>query len=269
MANLAASEPPGKPESDLTSLLGPPRAPGASRGLAEEIAGRIAERIRGGQLAPGARLPTEAELAAGAGVSRAVVREAVAALRAEGLVVTRQGSGAFVAAEPAAPPFRIDPAGLNSLQDVVDVMELRLAVEVGSAGLAAERGRRGDLAAIRRALARMDEAVAADQPAIDQDFDFHRAIAAASGNPQFVRILELLGRIVIPRQSVRGVERTAGEQRRYLETVQAEHARILEAIEAHDPAAARLAMRTHLSRGLARYRALASSTGRANRKEQP
>ena len=65
---------------------------------------RIAGEIRSGRLAPGARLPTEQELMGAMGVSRTVVREAVAALRAEGLVTTRQGSGAFVAAEPAGCP---------------------------------------------------------------------------------------------------------------------------------------------------------------------
>lgn len=254
MTNLAASTGGGN-----GPLLGRLRAAGPSRGLAAEIADRLAAAIREGRLGPGARLPTEAELSASAGVSRTVVREAVAALRAEGLVVTRQGSGAFVAADAETRPFRIDPAGLRSLQDVIDVMELRLAVEVGSAGLAAERAGRAQVAAIRTALSRMDEALGHGQAAVDQDFAFHRAIAVASGNPQFGRFLEMLGRIVIPRQSIRVVERSAQAQRRYLATVQLEHARIVEAIAAGDAPAARRAMRTHLSRGLARYTALADA----------
>ncbi|MFM1988161.1 MAG: hypothetical protein RJA99_1118 [Pseudomonadota bacterium] len=243
---------------DSGPLLARLREAGPPRGLAAGIAERLSEAIRAGRLAPGERLPTEAELSASAGVSRTVVREAVAALKAEGLVVTRQGSGAFVASDAQARPFRIDPAGLRSLQDVIDVMELRLAVEVGSAGLAAERASRPQLAAIRAALSRMDEALGHGQAAVDQDFAFHRAIAAASGNPQFGRFLELLGRIVIPRQSIRVVERSAEAQRRYLATVQAEHARIVDAIAAGDAPGARRSMRTHLSRGLARYTALAA-----------
>ena len=68
------------------------------------------------------------------GVSRTVVREAVAALRAEGLVITRQGAGAFVAADAGRMPFRIDPDGLGSIGDVLEVMELRLAIEVEGGG---------------------------------------------------------------------------------------------------------------------------------------
>src|SRR5919109_4456101 len=67
-----------------------------SRGLFEQLA----EQIKSGRLSAGARLPTEEELSRAARVSRTVVREAVAALRAEGLVVTRQGVGAFVSAAP-------------------------------------------------------------------------------------------------------------------------------------------------------------------------
>lgn len=244
----------GSASSALLAELG---RRGPARGLAADVADRLATQIRSGRLAPGARLPTEAELSASAGVSRAVVREAVAALKAEGLVRTRQGSGAFVAPEPAARPFRIDPAGLQSLRDVLEVLELRLAVEVGSAGLAAERADRPRLAAIRRAHARMDAALAAGRPAVEQDFALHRAIAQASGNPLFERFLAMLGSVVIPRQSIRIVERSPVARQRYLATVQREHARIVEAIAAGDPAAARRAMRAHLSRGLARYAALA------------
>ena len=92
---------------------------------------------------PGSRLPTEQKLMHAMRVSRTVVREAVAALRAEGLVTTRQGSGAFVAADARRSAFRIDPDGLSSIGDVLNVMELRVAVEVefGSAGRRARQER--------------------------------------------------------------------------------------------------------------------------------
>ena len=76
------------------------------RSLAEQIVARLGADIRGGRLAAGARLPTEQALTDELGVSRTVVREAVAALRADGLVVTRRGSGAYVA-DPTAGPYRI------------------------------------------------------------------------------------------------------------------------------------------------------------------
>ena len=120
---------------------------------------RIAGEIRERRLAPGARLPTEQELMAAMGVSRTVVREAVAALRAEGLVTTRQGSGAFVAADASRVPFRIDPDGLSSIGDVLEVMELRLAIEVEAAALAAERITPERLSPIARALRAIEAAI--------------------------------------------------------------------------------------------------------------
>src|SRR3990170_4806447 len=117
------------------SLLKPIEAP---RGLTAELVQRLTADITSGKLPPGSRLPTEQELIAATGVSRTVVREAVAALRAEGLVVTRQGVGAFVPAN-ARRSFRVDFDQLSSLREVLDVMELRTGIETEAAGLAAER----------------------------------------------------------------------------------------------------------------------------------
>src|SRR5271168_1745285 len=110
----------------------------AQRSLSHALIERLTPDITSGRLAPGSRLPTEQEMIATTGVSRTVVREAVAALRAEGLVVTRQGVGAFVAAAPRR-PFRIEGGELHSLREVIEVMELRTGVEIEAAGLAAER----------------------------------------------------------------------------------------------------------------------------------
>src|SRR5512145_1886786 len=107
----------------------------AERKLSRRLFEQLAEEIKSGRLAPGARLPTEHALTRAARVSRTVVREAVAALRAEGLVVTRQGVGAFVA-EAARRPFRIEADEVRSVREVLDVMELRTGIEVEAAGLA-------------------------------------------------------------------------------------------------------------------------------------
>jgi DNA-binding FadR family transcriptional regulator len=225
-----------------------------SRQLFEQLAGEI----RAGRLAPGARLPTEQELTRAARVSRTVVREAVAALRAEGLVITRQGVGAFVSAAPQQAPFRIDTERLHSIQEILFVMELRLCVEVESAGLAAERASRAQLRAIDAALDAMDRATAQGKAAVDEDLELHRAIAEGTNNPQFPRFLQFIGRHLIPRHIVSGMPRSMGGQRPYLEMLQTEHRRIVDAIRAHDPKAAREAMRRHLSRSLERYRKLAA-----------
>src|SRR5215217_5801019 len=124
--------------------LGPLPAP---RSLTHALIERLTFEITSGKLPTGARLPTEQEMIAATGVSRTVVREAVAALRAEGLVVTRQGAGVFVA-EGGRRPFRIEPADLNSLREVLQVMELRTGIEIEAAGLAAERAESSSLRAI-------------------------------------------------------------------------------------------------------------------------
>src|SRR5215510_7910706 len=106
----------------------------APRSLASELVARLTDDITSGKIPPGSRLPTEQELIAATGVSRTVVREAVAALRADGLVITRQGVGAFVP-QNARPPLRIEFDQL-SLRAVLDVMELRTGIEIEAAGLA-------------------------------------------------------------------------------------------------------------------------------------
>ena len=224
-----------------------------SRGLFEQLA----EQIKSGRLAPGARLPTEHALTRAARVSRTVVREAVAALKADGLVITRQGAGAFVASDRARVPFRIDPDGLSSIADVISVMELRLAVEIEAAALAAERANAQHLRGIEKALADIDRAIRRGEAAISEDFALHRAIAEATANPHYAEFLRFLGRHVIPRQSVRATVTTGDEQTAYLKRIQTEHRQIAAAIRARDSAAARRTMRMHLGNSLMRYRSLA------------
>ena len=230
-----------------------------SRQLFEQLAGEI----RSGRLAPGARLPTEQALTRAARVSRTVVREAVAALRAEGLVITRQGVGAFVAPEPQHSPFRIEPERLQSLDNILNVMELRLGVEIESAGLAAERASKQQVRAIATALQALEQAIEADGAAVEEDIGFHRAIAEATGNPEFPRFLQFIGRHLIPRRTVAGLPERMGGQRAYLALIQEEHQRIYDAIAAREAKAAREAMRRHLTRSLERYRKFATEQKKA------
>ena len=94
---------PVKKDKTISLALGP------ALNRTQELTQRLAAEILSGRLQPGARLPTEQKLSLATGVSRTVVREAVAALRADGLVITRQGLGAFVPADVQRRPFRIDP----------------------------------------------------------------------------------------------------------------------------------------------------------------
>src|SRR5215470_191826 len=151
------------------SLLRPLSAP---RSLAHELSERLTADITSGRLPAGARLPTEQELVAAIGVSRTVVREAVAALRAEGLVVTRQGVGAFVA-DDAKRPFRISPSELSSLHEVIEVMELRTGIEIEAAGLAAARATSAGTRKIADAYEAIETVIEQGGSAVDQDFAFH------------------------------------------------------------------------------------------------
>jgi GntR family transcriptional regulator, transcriptional repressor for pyruvate dehydrogenase complex len=252
-------------EASNMALLSPLRP---ARTRTADIIERIGTEIASGRIRPGERLPTEQKLMTAMGVSRTVVREALAALKADGLVVIRHGAGAYVARDSTRVPFRIDPDGLGSVGDVVKLMELRLAVEVEAAGLAAERGTSTTIRAIERALVAIDKAMRAGDAAIAEDFAFHQAIADATGNTNFREILSFLGRHVIPRQSVRLSLPAATSQDRYLEGIQAEHRQIFQAVSEHNPKMARTAMRLHLSKSLQRYRHMAAKTpGKARMQE--
>jgi GntR family transcriptional regulator, transcriptional repressor for pyruvate dehydrogenase complex len=243
-------------QSDGTLSSLSPLAP--SRSLVGEIGERIAADIATGRLMPGARLPTEQAMMAAMGVSRTVIREAVATLRAEGLVATRQGIGSFVAEQPAHALFRIEPGQAASLTDALHIMELRTAVETEAAGLAAERATKAQRHAIHAALAAIDAAIERGEPAVNEDFAFHAVITDATDNPQFRRFLDFLGRFIIPRASVRI---RAFNLRAYLTTFQEEHRAIVVAIDTGSVKRAQAAMRAHLVSSSQRYRALAPDRG--------
>jgi GntR family transcriptional repressor for pyruvate dehydrogenase complex len=240
------------------SLLQPLDAP---RRLTAELVARLTADITSGKLAPGQRLPTEQEMIAATGVSRTVIREAVAALRADRLVVTRQGVGAFVA-EQVRRPFRVDFDENTPLREALNVLELRTGVEIEAAGLAAERASPAQVKRIAERFAAIRAAIEDGDNAVDEDFAFHCAIADATGNPQFRRFLEYLGRFIIPRGTVWG-STAPPTNRAHLDLFQREHEQILRAIESHSAAQARSAMQRHLLNSRARYEKLAAKLGKA------
>lgn len=238
------------------ALLRPLAAP---RGLTGELVARLTADIVSGKLTPGSQLPTEQEMILATGVSRTVVREAVAALKADRLVVTRQGVGAFVA-DHVRRPFRVDFDESSPLREVLNVMELRTGIEVEAAGLAAERATAPQIKKITDRFAAIQSAIERGGNAVDQDFAFHCEIAEATGNPQFKRFLEYLGRFVIPRRTVWG--RSAPPAKRpHLDMFQREHEQILTAIRERAVTQARAAMQRHLLNSRQRYEKLAAETG--------
>lgn len=234
-----------------------------ARTLAHELVEALGERIRDGRLAPGDRLPTESAVMAEFGVSRTVVREAISRLQASGLVQTRHGVGSFVVGPgDDATGFRIAPEQLETLRDVVAMLELRIGVETEAAALAARRRTADNLVALRAALVSFSEAVEAGRDAVAADFQFHHEISRATQNPHFGQLMATLGTMIIPRARLDPDSPLAAEERAaYLRRVNAEHASILGAIEGQDVEAARAAMRTHLANSLERRRRAAALGG--------
>lgn len=221
--------------------------------LSDRLAARLAARIAGGELKPGDRLPTEAQLAQGHGVSRTVVREAVHQLKSRGLLRSHQGLGVFVAEPPANRGLDFDASVLGSLAAVVQVREVRRALEGEIAALAAERATRREVAGLRAALKAIDRAAAAGGDGVAEDLAFHRALAAATGNPQFTRLLEFLEQYL--HQAMRVTRGNEARRADFMEAVRAEHRAIVDAVAAGDARAARKAALAHMAQGERRLQA--------------
>ena len=114
-------------------------------------------------------------------------------------MATRHGVGSFVVGRGDEAGFRIRPQQLETLRDVIAMLELRMGVETEAAGLAAQRRTPADLASMRQALGDFEVAVDAGRDAVAADFQFHRDIARAIQNDHFIGLLESLGTSIIPR----------------------------------------------------------------------
>ena len=212
--------------------------------LSDRLAVLLGDQIACGALRPGDRLPTEQQLAASHGVSRTVVREAVHQLQSRQLVMSRQGSGVYVAPTPLNRPLEFDPAVLDSVQAVVHVVELRRVIEAEMAALAAGRASRAQVATMRRALKAIDVAAAAGLDGVAEDLAFHRSIGEATGNPQFGLLLGFLEQYL--REGMRITRGTEARRLDFMEAVRIEHRAIVDAIAARDPALARRRAREHM-----------------------
>lgn len=221
--------------------------PGA--GLADQVSSALEAEIRAGRLAAGDKLPTEASLVQQFGVSRTVVREAVSRLKSRGLVDSRQGSGMYVR-NAFIEPLSFDPVTAASKEAVLQMIEMRRALEAEVAELAAARRTPQHIASIRLGMQAIDAAVAAGGDGVEEDVLFHRAIGEAAGNPFLIRTLDYLT------QFLRGATRVtrANEARRFdfARSVLNEHELIVQAIERGDSAAAREAAAQHMRNAAAR-----------------
>lgn len=212
--------------------------------MPSRIASWLLQEIAEGHLKPGDKLPTEQTLATGFGVSRNVVREAIARLKADGRIQSRQGVGAFVSRAGANTTLRVDAEALRDSETFHDLFELRALLETRAAGLAAQRRTRQDLAAIQTALERMQRLDRWEEAGIDADLAFHRAIAASTGNSQITNVISFIAEQM--RSSITETWFFCEERQQIWALTIAEHEKIHQAIEAEKSEAARAAMFEHI-----------------------
>jgi DNA-binding FadR family transcriptional regulator len=211
--------------------------------------------IEAERLEPGDKLPPADQLCQKFSVSRTVVREAVASLKAEGRLRSLRGSGVYVAdARDAAGGLSMFMAAPQEIGDILDFMEFRIAVEVEAAGLAAERRTETNLLRMEQSLAQFRRHIADGGLAGDADRAFHRAVADATNNGRFRLFVDEMGDRLLPRRAL-GARFTDDKSKlAFLEAIEIEHRHIFTAISERKPDEARVAMRRHLEDGRRRYR---------------
>lgn len=211
--------------------------------LPARIATEIGREITEGRLAPGDKLPTEHLLAKNFGVSRSVIREAIAQLRNEGLVETRQGIGAFATEADRRQSIRIEQHALSDIDNFRSLFQLRMPLEIEAAGLAAVYHDAGDIRRLDEALDQMTGAEKWTEQGIIADLAFHRALAAATHNEYFPLILGFIGERI---NLAINTARATAVLEEIVEVTIAEHTAIRDAVALRDPLKARDVMRYHI-----------------------
>lgn len=225
--------------------------------------GQVVEHVRrlieAGRLRPGDRLPAERDLASQIGVSRPSVRSGLRSLQAMGVLLARQGSGTYIADGPPQlgdGPLRFLAALHGFTRD--EMFEARRVLEVGGAGLSAERATHEQLAAMSEEVASMFASLDDPQKFLVHDVQFHRMVAAGSGNPVLATLIDTLATLVYE------VRRLTVERATDLKESAEMHRRIYQAVKARDPEEARRQMDEHLA--MARRAQAGEDHGGADRK---
>ncbi len=233
----------------------------ASGTLADRVTEILLQKIKTGEVALHARLPSESVLAEGFGVSRTVIREAISRLKAEGLVETRQGKGTIVT-EPNTPAsFHLSMDVKDSLEAVLRIVELRRGIEAEMTALAAQRRSPAQNQQIQQALQAIDAAVLAGGDGVEEDFAFHTAISQACGNPLYTSMLDFLSQFLL--DTIRVGRINEAQRSDFIGQLQSEHHAMAVAIEKQDVEAARRAAWHHLENVTARIRAADASFWRS------
>jgi GntR family transcriptional regulator, transcriptional repressor for pyruvate dehydrogenase complex len=208
--------------------------------LSDKVAEMMLDTILSRRLQVGDRLPSERELGEQFGVSRTVVREAVRALVAKGVIEVRSGSGLRVAAVDAAAVTESMSLYLRGgTLDFEKVHEVRALLEVHIAGVAAERATDADLARLREVHERMERERADVEAAARDDLEFHRVIAGATQNDLYLLLMDSIGAALI---DIRRENLGSGSAPMTL----SQHESVLDRVAAGDADGAREAMAAHL-----------------------
>jgi GntR family transcriptional regulator, transcriptional repressor for pyruvate dehydrogenase complex len=215
--------------------------------LVDLAVSQLREQVLSGQWPVGSRLPAETELAERLEVGRSTIREAIRALVHAGLLETRQGSGTYV--RSVTPGADWEPRLRRAA--VLEVYEVREALEVQAARLAASRRTEADIVAMRASLAERERARDQEASFVEADLAFHRSVVAAAHNPLLAEMFDSFAAVL--REALIAVR---SDQRVRDAGAAAAHARLAAAIEAGDAAAAAQATHDHIDPTAANLRLL-------------
>jgi len=231
--------------ASLNAGNGPAAKPerGKAVKLVDRVFDQILERIRAGNYPPDSRLPGEHELASMLGVSRPIVRDALAKLREQGTVYARQGAGTFVSAH-GSPTTQLAYSPVKTIADIQRCYEFRLTIEPAAAYFAAKRRDEPAIQKIASALSDLREATSHQLHRSDADFVFHRAVAEAANNHYYTASLDALKPHIAVGMHLHGLSLLGPRQG--LEQVYEEHNEIYRAVAEGRADDARNLMQTHL-----------------------
>ena len=208
--------------------------------LVDEVYRQLVEMLASGDYPEGSRLPSEAQLCETLGVSRNTVRTAISKLIALGVLENQQGYGNCVRnMNIGLYANTILPCMLSHAKDLISATEFRIGVESMAAALAAERAEPEDIDRLYEACEKAANAINDTEEFAQYDMEFHRAVAAASKNPLFIRTSEMIEAMYTT--WLIGFQRSHGKEKSHVF-----HSRICEAIAEHNPVEAERWMKLHL-----------------------
>lgn len=227
--------------------------------LTDRVTEMLLEEITSGDYQVGEVLPPEQIIATRMGVSRTVLREAVSRLKGDGIVQSKQGRGLTVMQTARPSVLRMQAADIGDADQVLRIVELRRGFEIEAAQLAAQRRSEEDLAAMRRALRKMADAIATGDVAVgvDADMEFHRCVARATRNEHYLNFFDFLA--VLLKKNLRVSRSRSAKIAGRGAQAQKEHEALFAAIEKGDVELARQQARTHVDNTEARLRTAAAT----------